>query len=228
MLATMLAADIFGRETAVIDLDLSGLTDDSSISTLLGSAPGLIGSDRPLPLHELRRTPWQVVIFRGIDVCAVSIRDTVAAALAAGSFTDAMGRRIPLGAAIALLTAPGVGASTDAPEAALLAARLGPALIAACDVITGRPRGPPPTPARPGSGTSSSLRSPLASSEPAIPRRSIRRSSAGWTRRLPADGSSPEGFLDQAVTTRIVAGLPASAGPLTIGLVDDQPAVPHR
>ena len=51
-------SSIYGRETAIIDLDLSGLTDDSSISTLLGSAPGLIGSDRPLPLHELRRTPW--------------------------------------------------------------------------------------------------------------------------------------------------------------------------
>ena len=29
-------ATIYGRETAVIDLDLSGMTDDSSISTLLG------------------------------------------------------------------------------------------------------------------------------------------------------------------------------------------------
>jgi ATP-dependent Clp protease ATP-binding subunit ClpA len=105
-LARAIASSIFGRETAIIDLDLSGLTDDSSISTLLGSAPGLIGSDRPLPLHELRRTPWSVVLFRGIDVCAVSIRDTVAAALESGSFTDAMGRRIRLGATIVILTAP--------------------------------------------------------------------------------------------------------------------------
>src|SRR4029077_4835404 len=143
-LARAIASSIYGRDTAVIDLDLSGLTDDSSVSTLLGSAPGLIGSDRPPPPppphpppHELRRSPWAVLILRGIDVCAVSIRDTIAAALDAGAFTDAMGRRIPLGAAIVILTAPGVGMSSDAPAAALLAARLGPTLVAACDVITG-------------------------------------------------------------------------------------------
>ena len=93
-LATTLARIVFGRETAVIDIDLTAMTDDSSISTLLGSAPGLIGSDRPLPLHELRRSPWQVVVFRGIDSCAVAIRDTIASGLAVGTFTDAMGRRI--------------------------------------------------------------------------------------------------------------------------------------
>jgi ATP-dependent Clp protease ATP-binding subunit ClpA len=225
LLASTLAANVFGRETAVIDLDLSGLTDDSSISTLLGSAPGLIGSDRPLPLHELRRSPWEVVVFRGIDVCALSIRDTVAAALAAGSFTDAMGRRVPLGAAIVLLTAPAVGASTDAPEAALLAARLGPALIAACDVIAG-------TASRAAADAREAwirneLLDPLAARlgraghpttfDPAF---------VAWLdANLPADGSAPEAFLDQAVTTRIVAGLPASAGPVTIGVVDGQPAV---
>ena len=78
-----------------------------------------------------------MLVLHGIDVCAVSIRDTVAAALDAGAFTDAMGRRIPLGAAIVILTAPGIGMSTDAPPAALLASRLGPTLVAACDVITG-------------------------------------------------------------------------------------------
>ncbi|HEY8870104.1 MAG TPA: AAA family ATPase [Candidatus Limnocylindrales bacterium] len=92
-LGATLARSIFGRDTARIDIDLSGMTDDSSISTLLGSAPGLIGSDRQLPLHELRRSPWQVVVLRGIDRCAPAIRDTIAAALAAGAFTDAMGRR---------------------------------------------------------------------------------------------------------------------------------------
>ena len=107
------------------------------MSTLLGSAPGLIGSERPLPLHELRRSPWQVVVFRGIDSCALEIRDTIAAALGSGSFTDAMGRTIPLGAAIVILTAPNVGGDGPTPTEALLAARLGPSLVGACDVITG-------------------------------------------------------------------------------------------
>ena len=129
-----IAARLFGREGAVIDIDLAPMTEDSAISTLLGSAPGLVGSDRTLPLHALRRSPWQVVLFRGIDACAMPIRDTVASALAAGRFTDAMGRSIPLGAAIVVMTAPGLDAAL--PEAVRDAA-LGAQLIAACDVVAG-------------------------------------------------------------------------------------------
>jgi ATP-dependent Clp protease ATP-binding subunit ClpC len=225
LLAATIAADVFGRETAVIDLDLSGLTDDSSITTLLGSAPGLIGSDRPLPLHELRRSPWAVVVFRGIDACAVAIRDTVAAALEAGAFTDAMGRRIPLGAAIVLLTAPSLGTTDDAPAAAMLAARLGPTLYATCDVVTGSTSRAADH-ARSG-WIRHELLDPLAARlaragypttfEPAV---------ADWIGdHLPNDGSSPQGFLDREVTPRIVADLPPTGGRLTVGLVDGAPAV---
>jgi len=223
-LASTLARLVFGRETAVIDIDLSGMTDDSSISSLLGSAPGLIGSERPLPLHELRRSPWAVVLFRGIDASGGTIRDTVAAALAAGSFTDAMGRRVPLGAAIVLLTAPAVGLNGDMPASALLATRLGPTLVGACDVITGTTSGASAN-AR-ASWISRELLDPLAARlarsgyavtfDPAL--------GAWLDRHLPTDGSSPEAFLDQWVTPRIVAGLPAS-GPIVVGVADDQPAV---
>jgi ATP-dependent Clp protease ATP-binding subunit ClpC len=224
-LSNAIARCIFGRATAIIDLDLSGLTDDSSISTLLGSAPGLIGSDRPLPLHELRRTPWTVVVMRGIDVCAISIRDTVAAALDTGSFTDAMGRRIPLGATIVILTAPTVGVGSEAPEAALLAARLGPALVAACDVIAGS-----------ASSAAAAARATWIRHELLEPL-AARLGRAGYPTtfdeafvtwldgHLPADGSSPEAFLDGVVANRIVSGLPASPGPLRIGVDGDGPAI---
>ncbi|MGZ6378830.1 MAG: AAA family ATPase [Candidatus Limnocylindrales bacterium] len=224
-LATTLARVVLGRETAVSDIDLSGLTDDSSISTLLGSAPGLIGSDRQLPLHELRRSPWQVLVLRSIDACAFTIRDTIAAALAAGAFTDAMGRRIPLGAALVVLTAPVVGMSGDAPAAALLAARLGPAFIAACDVISGS-----------SSGAAADARADWIRRELLDPLAS-RLGRAGYSatfdppfvswldQHLPTDGASPEAYLDQAVTPIIVKGLPDSAGPVRIGLVAGTPAV---
>ncbi|MEJ7697296.1 MAG: hypothetical protein WKF78_11925 [Candidatus Limnocylindrales bacterium] len=76
-------------------------------------------------------------MFRGIDTCAPAIREAVAGALDAGSFTDAMGRRIPLGTAIVVLTAPTVGSDGDGPISAILALRLGPTLLRACDVVTG-------------------------------------------------------------------------------------------
>jgi ATP-dependent Clp protease ATP-binding subunit ClpA len=224
-LAAAIARDIFGRETAVIDIDLSAMADDSAISTLLGSAPGLIGSDRPLPLHELRRSPWQVVLFRGIDSCAFPIRDAVASGLAAGSLTDAMGRKIPLGAAIVVLTAPTLGMDGDAPAAALLAVRLGPTLVGAADVVTGTT-----------SSAAADARADWIRRELLDPL-ATRLARAGYTttfqpdfvawidRQLPTDGSSPADFVDHAVTARIVAGLPPTPGPLTIGIVADEPAV---
>jgi hypothetical protein len=224
-LASTMAATLFGRDSAVIDIDLSAMADDSSMSTLLGSAPGLIGSERPLPLHELRRSPWEVVVLRGIDTCAFAIRDTVAAALDAGSFTDAMGRRIPLGAALVVLTAPGTGAPDDAPAAALLAARLGPVLVGACDVIAG-----------PASTAAQDMRAAWIGRELLDPL-AARLGRAGYTvtfdpsfaswldGRLPTDGSSPQAFVDREVTPRIVAGLPATPGPLEIGIALDAPAI---
>jgi ATP-dependent Clp protease ATP-binding subunit ClpC len=224
-LGRAIAGSIFGRETAIVDLDLSGLTDDSSISTLLGSAPGLIGSDRPLPLHELRRTPWSVVLFRGIDGCAVSIRDTVAAALESGAFTDAMGRRIPLGATIVILTAPSVGMIDGTPESALLAARLGPTLLAAADVVAGTASAAAAD-AR-GTWIRTQLLEPLAarlarSGYPATFDDDV----VTWLDAgLPTDGSSPDAFVDANLATRIVAGLPSKPGPVMVGIVDGAPAV---
>ena len=223
-LAATLALTIFGRETAVIDIDLSGMTDDSSISTLLGSAPGLIGSDRQLPLHELRRSPWQVVVLRGIESCAYAVRDTVATAITTGSFTDAMGRRIPLGTAMVVLTAPTLGAGSQSP-AAVAAARLGPVLLAACDVVTGTTSGVTAE-ARAG-WIKRELLDPLA----------VRLARSGYPttfdpgfvawldRQLPTDGRSPAGFVDSEVTARLVPGLPVPPRPIEIGIADDAPTV---
>jgi len=226
-LAETLARTIFGRETAVIDIDLAAMADDSSISTLLGSAPGLIGSERPLPLHDLRRSPWEVLELRGIDTSAMAIREAVAAALVAGFFTDAMGRRIPLGTAIVVLTAPTVGADADGggPAAAILATRLGPTLVGACDVISGATSG-----AAAGARAAwiqHELLDPLAARfrragyEP-----SFDPAFVVWLDgHLPTDGTAPDAFLDTDVTPRIVAGLPTTPGPITIAVADGEPAV---
>ncbi len=224
-LADAVARLLFGRENARIDIDLGGLTQDHSISSLLGSAPGLVDSDRPLPLHGLRQSPWQVLLLRGIDACSVSVRSTIAAALATGSFTDAMGRGIPLGATVVVLTAPEVATGSDTPDAVLLAARLGPALLEACDVVTGA--GTRVDDSVRGAWVGRELLDPLAAR---LARRGFSTTFdpdfVAWLgARLPNDGTRPEEFLDRSVTPAIVAGLPAVAGPIAIGLRDDRPVV---
>ncbi len=224
-LASAIARLIFGRDTARIDIDLSGMNEDSSISTLLGSAPGLIGSDRPLPLHELRRSPWQVVVFRSIDTCALAVRDAITSAVAAGSFTDAMGRKIPLGAAIVILTAPVVGAGGDGPASAVLAARLGPAFVSACDVVTGT-----------GVGAALDTRAAWIRSELLEPLAerlarigyppTFQPAFVTWLgAHLPTDGSAPDAYIDRTVTPAIAAAFPATPGPIVVGVADDKPSV---
>ena len=182
------------------------MTEDSSISTLLGSAPGLVGSDRTLPLHALRRSPWQVVLFRGIDGCAASIRDTIGAALAAGRFADAMGRSIPLGAAIVVMTAPDLDATI--PDA-VLGAALGPGLVAACDVIAS------------GTGPSADSRTAWGRTQVVAPLvgRLTRAgyavtatdALAAWVAtNLPADGTPVDRWVDRAVAAPMLAALPAA------------------
>jgi ATP-dependent Clp protease ATP-binding subunit ClpC len=233
LIAEAVATTVFKRGTAIIAIDLAGLSQDQSISTLLGSAPGLVGSDRPLPLQELRRSPWQVVLFRGIDSCAPSIRSTIAAALVDGAFTDAMGRRLPLGSSIVILTAPSL-ASGDGPPAgtatAGLVLGLGQDLIAACDVVAGSGAGA----AGPGDPTwlQRDLLAPLAARFARMGFQvSFEPDFVEWLRRhLPESGESPEAYMDRSVTPLLAAALPVAGGPthLVARIADDRPTLEGR
>ena len=221
-LATTIAETIFGRATARIAIDLSSMTEDSTISTLLGSAPGLVGSDRTLPLHDLRRNPRQVVFFSGIDRCAASIREVIAAALAAGTFTDAMGRSIPLGSAVVVLTASEVAANA----AEELATILGQGLVAAADVVA--LAAPAPASAA-GSGTAfiqTQLVDPLA--------RRFGRSGyrvtfdaafVDWLSASVAGLPDPQSWVDRNVTPVLLGAQPPAPGDYTATMRDGAPVL---
>ncbi len=220
-LAALLGERLFGRAGAVIDIDLAPMTEDSAISTLLGSAPGLVGSDRTLPLHALRRSPWQVLLLRGIDACAAPIRDTVASALSAGRFTDAMGRSIPLGAAVVVLTAPALDATL--PEA-VLGAALGAQLLAVCDAIAG---GTGPAADERGDWVRSELVGPLLArlARAGYPATATDAVVTWIATRLPTDGTPPERWLDREVTGRLLAALPAAPGRVTLDATEAGPVL---
>jgi ATP-dependent Clp protease ATP-binding subunit ClpC len=212
-LATAVAATLFGRTTARISIDLSAMTEDSTMSTLLGSAPGLVGSDRTLPLHELRRSPRQVLSLAGVDRCAPSIRRTIAAALAGGAFTDAVGRTIPLSSAVVIMTAPDV-----APDVAAagddLAPLLGRDLIEVCDVVAVSAAGQVGSGRKGSAWIADELLVPLA--------RRFERSGIAVTfdssfvtwlsAQLATANEPPETFLDRVVTPALTASLGGARG----------------
>jgi ATP-dependent Clp protease ATP-binding subunit ClpA len=199
------------------------MTEEQSVSSLLGSAPGLVGSDRSLPLHALRRSPWQVVLFRSIDRCAVPIRDTIAEALVRGSFTDAMGRVLPLGASIVMLTAPTIDAAD------LVAPLLGQQLAAVATVNTGAAGSVS------GDDRAAWLRREVLDPLAARFERqghpiTFDQSFVDWLlARLNPDQSGQSvpasEFVDSTVTPALAASLPEGMGPLTATIVDDKPTL---
>lgn len=237
-LAAVIAEHLFGSGAARISIDLSAMADDSAVSTLLGSAPGLVGSDRALPLHELRRAPRQVLLLAGIERCAPAIRSAIGAALGAGHFTDAMGRVIPLATAVVLLSAPDVGpllgAAAPPPGDArpgdrareLLAGLLGSELVAACDVVAVDGSDPPAEDRE--SWVRTELLEPLAARFARVGLTvTFDGAFVAWLlARLAEQSGQPGAFLDAVATPALLASLPAGAsGAYVVTLTGERPVL---
>jgi ATP-dependent Clp protease ATP-binding subunit ClpC len=211
-LAGAIASSLYGRATARIDIDLAGMRDDSAVSSLLGSAPGLIGSERPLPLHELTRAPFSVVVLRNIDRCSAAVRGVIVAALGAGAFTDAMGRRLPLGASVVVMTSP-----------AAVGPMLDPDLVAACDMVVETA----PEMTAGSDDVHRLLLEPLAARfarshvkvtfDPAF--------SAWVAARIPGAGDAALNWLDRELAPVLVASMPPGATELVARVRDDRPVL---
>ncbi|HLH04812.1 MAG TPA: AAA family ATPase [Bryobacteraceae bacterium] len=92
-LAKALAEALFDDETALIRIDMGEYKDKSSTSGLIGSRPGLVGSDEGGFLTEqVRRSPYSVVLFDEIEKAHPEVLDLLLGVLDEGRLTDAKGR----------------------------------------------------------------------------------------------------------------------------------------
>ncbi len=92
-LAKALAEALFDDEHALIRIDMGEYKDKSSVSGLIGSRPGLVGSDEGGFLTEqVRRSPFSVVLFDEVEKGHPEILDLLLGVLDEGRLTDAKGR----------------------------------------------------------------------------------------------------------------------------------------
>jgi ATP-dependent Clp protease ATP-binding subunit ClpB len=92
-LAKALAEALFDDESALIRIDMGEYKDKSSVSGLIGSRPGLVGSDEGGFLTEqVRRSPYAVVLFDEVEKAHPEILDLLLGVLDEGRLTDAKGR----------------------------------------------------------------------------------------------------------------------------------------
>lgn len=104
-LAKGLAAALFDDESALIRIDMAEYKDAGSISGLIGSRPGLVGSEQGGFLTEqVRRSPYSVVLFDEIEKAHAEVMDLMLGLLDEGRLTDAKGRLCDFTNTIVLLT----------------------------------------------------------------------------------------------------------------------------
>ena len=117
-LAKALAEALFDDETALIRIDMGEYKDKGSVSGLIGSRPGLIGSDEGGFLTErVRRAPYSIVLFDEIEKAHPEILDLLLAVLDEGRLTDAKGRFCDFSNTLVLFTSNlGVREAMDMSE----------------------------------------------------------------------------------------------------------------
>lgn len=104
-LAKALTEALFDDETALIRIDMGEYKDSASAAGLIGSRPGLIGSDEGGFLTEqVRRSPYSIVLFDEVEKGHPSILDLLLGVLDEGRLTDAKGRFCDFSNTIVLFT----------------------------------------------------------------------------------------------------------------------------
>ncbi len=104
-LARALAGALFGRDDAMIRVDMSEYMEAHSVSKLIGSPPGYVGYDEGGQLSEkIRRNPYCVLLFDEIEKAHPDIFHVLLQILDDGHITDAQGRRIDFRNTIIIMT----------------------------------------------------------------------------------------------------------------------------
>jgi len=104
-LAKALADALFDDETALIRVDMGEYKEKGSVSGLIGSRPGLIGSDEGGYLTErVRRSPYSIVLFDEVEKAHPEVLDLLLSVLDEGRLTDAKGRFCDFSNSIILFT----------------------------------------------------------------------------------------------------------------------------
>ena len=105
MLAKQLAAQMFGNQDALIQIDMSEYMEKFAVSRLVGSPPGYVGYEEGGQLTEaVRRRPYSVVLFDEIEKAHPDALQLLLQIMEDGRLTDSLGRTVDFRNAIIIMT----------------------------------------------------------------------------------------------------------------------------
>jgi ATP-dependent Clp protease ATP-binding subunit ClpC len=104
-LAKSLAAFMFGREEALLQLDMSEFGERHTVARLVGAPPGYVGYEDAGQLTEaVRRHPYTVICFDEIDKAHPDAFGMLLQILEEGHLSDARGRKVDFRNTIVIMT----------------------------------------------------------------------------------------------------------------------------
>jgi len=104
-LASTLAEALFGNRESVIRFDMTEYSEASSVSKLLGSAPGYVGYDDTVSaLDPVRKKPYSVVLFDEIEKAHKDVHSLMLQIFDNGYLTDSLRRKISFRNTYVILT----------------------------------------------------------------------------------------------------------------------------
>jgi ATP-dependent Clp protease ATP-binding subunit ClpC len=110
-LAKQLAAQIFGNQDALIQIDMSEYMEKFAVSRLIGSPPGYVGYEEGGQLTEaVRRRPYSVILFDEVEKAHPDALQLLLQILEDGRLTDSLARTVDFRNTIIIMTT-NVGAS---------------------------------------------------------------------------------------------------------------------
>lgn len=100
-----LAEAVFGKEQAMIRVDMSEYMEKHSVSKLIGSPPGYVGHEDGGQLSEkVRRNPYSLVLFDEIEKAHPDVFNILLQVLDDGHITDSQGRKVDFKNTIIIMT----------------------------------------------------------------------------------------------------------------------------
>ena len=103
--ARALAEILFDDEARLIQIDMSELHDRYAISRLIGSAPGLVDSERGGQLTEaVKRQPYSVVLFDEMEKADPDVLQLLLQLMEEGHLTDGLGRSVSFRNTVLIMT----------------------------------------------------------------------------------------------------------------------------
>lgn len=104
-LAKQMAVDLFGKEDAMVRIDMSEYMEKHTVSRLIGSPPGYVGYDDGGQLTEpVRQKPYSIVLFDEIEKASPDVLNILLQILEDGQLTDSNGRTVDFKNTIIVMT----------------------------------------------------------------------------------------------------------------------------